>query len=42
MMRAENHIENPEEEGYCSLGKMFQDPADLETTDGFMNLIRVG
>jgi len=42
VMSAGNYIENPEEEGYRSLGKMFQDPADLETTDGFVNLVRVG
>jgi len=51
-MGAENHIENPEEGGYRWLGKMLQNPvqntvwawspAGLETTDGFVNLVRVG
>jgi hypothetical protein len=48
----ENHIKNPDEEGYSSLGKMLQgpvrntiralNPADLGTHDGFVNLLRVG
>jgi ppGpp synthetase/RelA/SpoT-type nucleotidyltranferase len=42
VVSAKSHVENPEEEGYRSLGKMLQGPADLETTDGFMNLVRVG
>ena len=51
-MRAENRLENLGEEGNRSLGKMFQDPvrdtvyarsiADLETPNGFTNLVRVG
>jgi hypothetical protein len=50
-MGAENRIENPGQEGYCSLGKMLQGPvrdtvwarnlADLEAPDGFLNLVRV-
>jgi hypothetical protein len=48
----ENHVKNPDEEGYSLLGKMLQgsvlntfraqSPADLETHDGFVNLLRVG
>jgi len=50
-MGVENHIKNPDEEGYRSMGKMLsgpvwntvwaRSPADLETPDGFVNLIRV-
>jgi len=50
-MGEENSIENPEKEGYRSLGKMLQGSvrytvsarslADLETPDGFVNLVRV-
>jgi hypothetical protein len=50
-MGVENHIKNPDKEGYCSLGKMLSgpvwntvwdwSPADLETPDGFVNLIKV-
>ena len=49
---AENRVENPDEEGYRSLGKMLQGPvrntvwawslADLGTPEGFVNLVRVG
>ena len=48
----ENRVKNLDEEGYSSLGKMLQGPvrntvrargrADLETHDGFVNLLRVG
>jgi hypothetical protein len=51
-MGADNRVENLGEEGYRSLGKMLQGPvrdtiwarslADLESLDGFMNLVRVG
>jgi hypothetical protein len=51
-MGAKNSVKNPDEEGYHSVGKMLQgpvwntvwhqSPANLETPDGFMNLIRVG
>jgi hypothetical protein len=51
-MGEENRTENLSQEGYRSLGKMLQGPvrytvlarslADLETTDGFLNLFRVG
>ena len=48
-MGAEHSIEDPNEEGYRSLGKMFQGSVrntydtwslvDLETPDGFLNLV---
>ena len=51
-MGAENRVEDTGEEGNCSLGRMLirpclytvRDPniADLETTDGFVNLVRDG
>ena len=51
-MGEEHSIEDPNEEGYRSLGKMFQGSVrntvgtwrlvDLETPDGFLNHIRVG
>jgi hypothetical protein len=51
-MGEENCIENLGHEGYRSLGKMLQGPvrdtvgawslADLETSDGFLNLVRGG
>jgi hypothetical protein len=51
-MVAEKRVENLGEEGYRSLGKMLQGPvqdtvwdrslADLENTDGFVRLVRVG
>ena len=50
-MGEEHSIEDPNKEGYRSLGKMFQGSVrntvgtwrlvDLETPDGFLNLIRV-
>jgi len=50
-MGAEDRVEVPDEEGYRSLGKMLQRPVrntvwvrslgDLETPDGFVNLVRV-
>jgi len=50
-MSEENHIENLGNEGNRSLGKMLQGPvqdtvwaqslADVETPDGFVNLVRV-
>ena len=49
---AEDRVENLGEEGYHSLRKMLQGPfrdtvwarslADLNTPDGFLNLVRVG
>ena len=52
VMGEENCIEDLGQEGYCSLGKMLLGPvrytvwawslADLETPDGFLNLIRGG
>jgi hypothetical protein len=52
LMVEENRIEDLGQEGCRSLGKMLQGPvwytvwarshADLETPDGFMNLIRIG
>jgi len=52
VMSAENRVEDTGEEGNCSLGKVLQCPvrctirawslADLETPDGFVNLIRGG
>jgi hypothetical protein len=52
MMGEEDCIEDVDQEGYRSLGKMLQGSvryivwasslADLETPDGFVNLIRVG
>ena len=51
-MGAENRVEDTGEEGNRSLGKMLQCPvrdtvrarslADLETTDGCVNLVRGG
>jgi len=51
-MGAETRVEYTVEEGNRSLGKMLQRPvrytvrtrslADLETPDGFVNLVRVG
>jgi hypothetical protein len=51
-MDEENRIENLDQEGYRSLGKMFQGPimdtvwarslADFETPIGFLTLVRVG
>jgi hypothetical protein len=51
-MGAKNHVEDTGEEGNRSLGKMLQCPvrytvrarslADLETPDGFVNLVRGG
>jgi len=51
-MGEENRIENLGQEGNRPLGKMLQGPvwdtvwarslADLENTDGFVNLVRVG
>jgi len=51
-MGTENRIKNSDEERYRSLGKMLQRPvwntlwfrsrADLETPEGFVNLIKVG
>jgi len=51
-MGEENQIENLGQKGNRSLGKMLQGPvqdtvwarslADLETPDGFVNLVRVG
>jgi hypothetical protein len=50
-MSAGDRVEDSDEEGYRSLGKMLQGPvrntvwarnlADHETPDGFMNLVRV-
>jgi len=50
-MGAENRVENTDEEGNCSFGKMLQCPlrcnvraqslADHETPAGFVNLLRV-
>jgi hypothetical protein len=52
MMGEKHRIENLGQEGYRLLGKMLQGPvrhtvwarslADLETPDGFLNLVRVG
>ena len=52
VMGEENRIENLDQEGYRSLGKMLQGPvrdtvwarslADPKTPDGFLNLVRVG
>jgi len=52
VMVAEDCVEDLGEEGYHSLGKMLQGPvqdtvwtrslADLNTPDGFLNLVRVG
>jgi len=52
VMGEENCVEDPDQEGYRSLGKMLQGSvwytvwarslADLETPDGFENLVRVG
>jgi len=52
MMGEEHCIEVLKEEGYRSLGKMFQGSVrntvgawrliDLETPDGFLDLVRVG
>jgi len=51
-MGAEHRVEDTGEEGNRSLGKMLQCPVretvrarslvDLETPDGFVNLVRVG
>jgi hypothetical protein len=51
-MGEEDRIENLDQKGYRSLWEMLQDPvrdtvrarslADLETPDGFMNIIRGG
>jgi hypothetical protein len=51
-MGAEDRVENLDKNGYRSLGKMLQCPvretvrarslADLQTPDGFLNLVRVG
>ena len=51
-MGKEHCIEDLNQEGYCSLGKIFQGSArntvgswrlvDLETPDGFLDLVRVG
>ena len=51
-MGEENRIENLDQEGYRSLGKMLQGPvrdtvwaqslANLENPGAFMNLVRVG
>jgi hypothetical protein len=50
-MVGEDHVENLDQEGYRSLGKMLQCPvrdtvwvrnlADLKAPDGFLNLVRV-
>jgi hypothetical protein len=52
VMGEENRIEDLGQEGYRLLGNMLQDPvrytvwarslAELETPDGFLNLVRVG
>jgi hypothetical protein len=52
VMGEENCIEDPDQEGYRSLGKMLQGSVrytvwarsldDLETPNGFLNLVRVG
>ena len=52
MMGAEKRVTNLDQEGYRSLGKILQGPvrdtvrarslADSETTNGFLNLVRVG
>ena len=52
VMDAENHVEDTGEEKNHSLGKVFQCPvrytvrawsrADLETSDGFVDLVRGG
>ena len=52
VMGEKNCVEDPDQEGYRSLGKMNQSSvwytlwarilADLETPDGFVNLVRVG
>ena len=51
VLGAEDHVEDPDEEGYRSLGKMLQSPfrnivwarslADLEAPVGFVNFVRV-
>jgi hypothetical protein len=51
-MGEKNCFEDPDQEGYRFLGKMLQGSvryvvwamslADLETPDGFVNLVRVG
>jgi len=48
----EDRVENQDQEGYRSLWELFQGPVrdtvracslpDLETPDGFLNLLRVG
>jgi hypothetical protein len=50
-MGVENHVKNPDEEEYRSLGKILSGPvwnsiwapssSNLETPDSFVNLIRV-
>jgi hypothetical protein len=48
MMGEEHCVEDLNQDGYRSLGKMLQGPTrgrflvDLETPDGFLDLIRVG
>jgi len=52
VMGEENCVEDLDQEGYRSLGQMLQGSvwytvwtrslADLETPDGFVNLVRVG
>ena len=52
VMVDEDSVKNQDQEGYRSLWKMLQSPvrnsvrarshADLQTADGFLNLIRVG
>jgi len=51
-MGEDGSVENQDQEGYYSLWEMLQSPvlntvlarslADLETLDGFLNLLRVG
>jgi len=51
-MGVDDNVEDLDQEGYRSLGKMLQGSvrytvlsrslADLETPDGFVNLVRVG
>ena len=52
VMGQEDSFENQDQEGYSLLWEMLQDPvqdtfrarslAELETPDGFLNLVRVG
>jgi ppGpp synthetase/RelA/SpoT-type nucleotidyltranferase len=52
VMGEEDCVENQDQEGYRSLWEMLQGPvrdtararslADIETPDGFLNLVRVG